>query len=129
MHADDFGKVVEKFRIVLFADQSTGQLCSGSFATQFGRQAGISQQSCAIDTGAKGDVTQNTILGQLTGKHLISFIGVARGRTVNGQSMSIAYRKRGYCHGTQHGNCQQCGQQLFDYFLHHDLRKSPFKFF
>ena len=37
--------------------------------------------------------------------------------------------KRGYCHGAHHGNCQQCGQQLFDYFLHHDLRKSPFKFF
>ena len=37
--------------------------------------------------------------------------------------------KRRDRHGAHHGNCQQCGQQLFDYFLHHDLRKSPFKFF
>ena len=37
--------------------------------------------------------------------------------------------KRGDRHGAHHGNCQQCGQQLFDCFLHHDLRKSPFKFF
>ena len=37
--------------------------------------------------------------------------------------------KRRDRHGAQHGNCQQCGQQLFDCFLHHDLRKSPFKFF
>ena len=37
--------------------------------------------------------------------------------------------KRRDRHGAHHGNCQQCGQQLFDCFLHHDLRKSPFKFF
>ena len=48
---------------------------------------------------------------------------------VVGSDLLIVVCKRGYCHGTQHGNCQQCGQQLFDYFLHHDLRKSPFKFF
>ena len=37
--------------------------------------------------------------------------------------------KRRDRHGAKHGNCQQCSQQLFDYFLHHDLQKSPFKFF
>ena len=44
-------------------------------------------------------------------------------------SLPIVVCKRRDRHGAHHGNCQQCGQQLFDYFLHHDLRKSPFKFF
>ena len=42
--------------------------------------------------------------------------------------LSVVCKRRDR-HGAHHGNCQQCGQQLFDYFLHHDLRKSPFKFF
>ena len=42
--------------------------------------------------------------------------------------LSVVCKRRDR-HGAHHGNCQQCGQQLFDCFLHHDLRKSPFKFF
>ena len=42
--------------------------------------------------------------------------------------LSVVCKRRDR-HGAHHGNCQQCGQQRFDYFLHHDLRKSPFKFF
>ena len=42
--------------------------------------------------------------------------------------LSVVCKRRDR-HGAHHGNCQQCGQQRFDYFLHHDLRKLPFKFF
>ena len=49
-------------------------------------------------------------------------------RVVGSDLLSVVCKRRDR-HGADHGNCQQCGQQLFDCFLHHDLRKSPFKFF
>ena len=64
-------------------------------------------------------ITRNITLEDLESVVTVVFVDVL---------LSVVCKRRDR-HGAHHGNCQQCGQQLFDYFLHHDLRKSPFKFF
>ena len=64
-------------------------------------------------------ITRNITIEDLEGVVLVFCVEVL---------LSVVCKRRDR-HGAHHGNCQQCGQQLFDCFLHHDLRKSPFKFF
>ena len=113
-----------------FADNRKNVLSSGRIAKQFAD--GISRQFLQ-KIGRISDVFAPINLGNLKVINIITrnitLEDLESFERVVGCDLLSVVCKRGYCHGTQHGNCQQCGQQLFDYFLHHDLRKSPFKFF
>ena len=82
----------------------------------------ISDVAAPRNAGKRRIVLTNNTLEDLESDVIVVFVEVLL-------SLPRFECKRRDRHGAHHGNCQQCGQQLFDYFLHHDLRKSPFKFF
>ena len=79
------------------------------------------------DAAAPPNVGNRIVITNITREDLESVVTVASVEVL--LSLPRVVCKRRDRHGAHHGNCQQCGQQLFDCFLHHDLRKSPFKFF
>ena len=92
----------------------------GRICPQFGQKILRMRDVLApLNVGNLRIVITNITLEDLEGVVLVFCVEVL---------LSVVCKRRDR-HGAHHGNCQQCGQQLFDYFLHHDLRKSPFKFF
>ena len=91
----------------------------GRICLQFGQKILRMRDVLApLNVGNRIVITNNTI-EDLESVVTVVFVDVL---------LSVVCKRRDR-HGAHHGNCQQCGQQLFDCFLHHDLRKSPFKFF
>ena len=93
-----------------------------SFPQFFQKSIMINDVFAPINAGKRRIVLTNNTLEDLESDVTVVFVEVLL-------SLPRFVCKRRDRHGAHHGNCQQCGQQLFDYFLHHDLRKSPFKFF
>ena len=92
----------------------------GRIFLQFGQKILIMRDvSAPLNVGKRHIVLTNNTLEDLESAVTVGSVEVL---------LSVVCKRRDR-HGAHHGNCQQCGQQLFDYFLHHDLRKSPFKFF
>ena len=95
-----------------------GSICSQLFQ----KLIMINDVFAPINAGKRRIVLTNNTLEDLESDVTVVFVEVLL-------SLPRFVCKRRDRHGAHHGNCQQCGQQLFDCFLHHDLRKSPFKFF